>query len=250
MPDAARRGAGASRIAPSRDRTTSDRDQPTRLTPAGQHPATPSESYGSLRQMAERALRVLAPGRKPDADLVHDIVVRAMLGIGTWRAECSLPTWVYRIARSEIVDRARQRRTRIAVEGDAKPAAPPAAGPSAEDEALVQERLCRIARALARVARRRRLSLLGLSVWGDSAEEVGRRVGGTAGGVREAARKGRLQLRRLLRRECDSNGPGGRPISCPACAANDPCSAASDGWARCPLVVARDRMRLDRENRG
>ena len=71
----------------------------------------PTET-GAVGQFAEelrRFVRRRVPG--PDADDVHqDILLRIHLGVGALRAQERLAPWVYRVARSAIVDHQRRRR--------------------------------------------------------------------------------------------------------------------------------------------
>ena len=160
--------------------------------------ARQSALYREIQRVARQALRAMRPRREPAADLVGDVAARAMLGLRRWRAECGLGTWVYGIARNELVRREEAERRTVARIGALAGEPEPASVPTPEDLLAVGERCCELARALARLSFKRRISLLGLDVWEIGAEAVAGLLGVKPGAVREASRKARVQLGRLL----------------------------------------------------
>lgn len=206
--------------------------------------------YRSFEAQVVRALRALRRGRRPPSDLVHDIVVRALLGLGGWRGECLPSTWLFSIARNELASR---ERTRGGAEADVQGLAPDVLVPaeaSPEDHVAAREMRCALASALGRLSARRRTCLLGLSVWGMSAAEIAAHVGGTPGAVRVAANRARAQIRRQLRSLPALGGQGpvrGFASGAPRCC---DCSAGTDGWQRCPLVMPADGKMHDEHDQG
>jgi RNA polymerase sigma-70 factor (ECF subfamily) len=81
-----------------------------------------AEFHGALRRFVGRRV----PG--PDADdVLQDTLLRIHLGIGGLRSSDHLAPWVYRVARSAIIDHHRkQRPTFPLVEGEVLPAEPEA----------------------------------------------------------------------------------------------------------------------------
>ena len=79
---------------------------------AGHAPADAVRRFeGELRRFVARRV----PG--PDADdVLQDTLVRIPLGIGAVRSTDRLAPWVYRVARSAIVDHHRRRRPEVVVE--------------------------------------------------------------------------------------------------------------------------------------
>ncbi|MBI5489291.1 MAG: sigma-70 family RNA polymerase sigma factor [Deltaproteobacteria bacterium] len=184
--------------------------------------------------------RKLRPGRKLPPELLHDVVVKAILGLHRWRRDCALSTWVFRIAANELAQRERGDRAaagvadRLARESSSPPPLTP------EQIATASERRCSIAGTLARVSLHRRTCVLWMDVWQRKAEDLARHLGTTSGAVREAASEARQELGPLLKRLDDPRappvGPPVRGLRCPA----ETCSAATDGWLRCPLVLPAD----------
>lgn len=183
-----------------------------------------------------RAIARLSPQRLRDPEITHDIVVRIMRTLGSWRGSCALRTWVFRITKNELV-----RRTSAADaarrSGEQAAADDPSPWPTPEELLAAQEERCRFAAALSRIALRRRLCFLGLTVLGLGAKEVAAwpGVGGSAVSVRQAASKARAQIRLFLGPRPSTTH---RSVPLPVCEVCDcGCTAHLDGWLRCPVVV-------------
>lgn len=216
----------------------------------GGSPASESSSYHALTVLAARALRALSHSQGvPGPDLVHDVAVRALLGLSGWRAAAALPTWVYSIARNEVARRARSpwylMGTQFATDLDFVRDAVECPPDDPEERLARQERCCAVARGLAALPLRRRICLLGLSVWELSAHELSQIVGGAPGSVRVAAAKARKVLRCELRGVGVSDRNSARdPRGWPVSGCRAACSAPEDGWLRCPAVVPQEMLRL------
>jgi DNA-directed RNA polymerase specialized sigma24 family protein len=173
-----------------------------------------------------------------DPEVTHDIVVRVMRTLGAWRGVCALRTWVFRITGNELARRERgmspSRVLPLSEVGDAVVAS----GATPEDLLAARDERCRFAAALSRIALRRRLCFLGLTVLGFGAKSVAAwpGVGGSPTSVRQAASKARAHLRRLLGRRGAAKD---HRLPLPACEVRDRgrCTADLDGWLTCPVVV-------------
>jgi RNA polymerase sigma factor (sigma-70 family) len=152
-------------------------------------------------------------GRAEDAkDIVQDTFVRAWEALPRFRGESSLLHWLYRIARNQIIDRARKRKRRGEVSLDAPlddsgetrgdRAASPRRGP--DEEAESAEDLARFRAALAALPEAQR-SVFVLREWdGLPYDQIAARLGLNEGTVKSRLARAREALLDRLRQDRDA----------------------------------------------
>ncbi len=151
------------------------------------------ERYNALVFAAVRAVTGDAVERD---DVVQDAWVRAWKGLGSFRGESSVSTWLYRVARNTALNAMRRRRAEM-VPLDA-------VAERADDATLPDERAAhrvdarRLADALARIDERYREVIELHYTAGMTYDDIARVTGRPPGTVRTWIRRGRMALREIL----------------------------------------------------
>jgi len=154
-----------------------------------------SELYLRLRPLVTRLLVALLGEGAPLQDLLDDICVDLMLGLGKFRRESQFTTWAYSVAVRRVAKWRRSvRAQRIGLASAGTVAVGDA--PSPPDEALARREVLRAVReAILRLPRRLQLCVVLVDVLGTDPAEVADVVGGTPRSVRDSTYKARLRIR-------------------------------------------------------
>jgi len=143
-------------------------------------------------------------GNQEDAlDVVQESFIHVMRGIGAFRGQSSLRTWLYRIVTHAALDYRRWRalRTADSLDGDA---ADPGVGPSQRtplEEAAAHDLHAAIEKALANVSEKNRAALVLFAIEGLSYQEIADVLGISVGTVMSRIFNARQRLRELLASE-------------------------------------------------
>lgn len=136
-------------------------------------------------------------GNAADAsDLTQDVFVRAWRGLGRFRGQAALSTWLYRIAVNVCLNRASVRRPVQEPLGEQPIVDRDADDP--QDAVLRAERRTRVRAAIARLPPRQRATLLLRAYQDLSHEEIARILGGSVGASKANFFHALASLRRLL----------------------------------------------------
>ena len=133
------------------------------------------------------------------AELLQDVLVRAIARIGEVRASDRVRPWLFRIAVNRFNDYLRREKPR-AVHGAAPDPVDPTEGASPERSALRREVEDVLRRAVAELPERQREVVLLHGVEGVDQTAIASRLGLTAGAVKTALYHGREKLRAVLGR--------------------------------------------------
>ena len=131
------------------------------------------------------------------ADLAQDVFVRAFKGLGRFKHESSLATWLYRITVNTCLNKKAVRRLETEPVDIADRIDVHAASPA--DAVVRQENTASVRRAIRQLPPRQRATLI-LRVYQElSHEEIARVLGGTVGAAKTNFFHALENLRRLLR---------------------------------------------------
>lgn len=125
-------------------------------------------------------------------DWSQEAWVRVFRALPTFRGDSQFSTWVHRIAVNSALHGRRTRERRVARE---EPLPPDVAGNGASDKGLLRIRL---EKAMARLPDRMRQVLVLHDVEGYTHEDIGERLGITAGTSKSQLFKARAHMRRML----------------------------------------------------
>ncbi len=147
------------------------------------------------------ALSILGPYRVPEAeDVAQEVFIRVHRALPKFRGECSLGTWIHRMAFNIAVDHTRRARFRLQHLPEEILQSRPASA-AAEDpyrRAADSERSAAVHGAMARLPCLIR-SVLYLHYWlGCGVEEAARHLGIPTGTAKSYLRRGRIQMHRLI----------------------------------------------------
>lgn len=154
--------------------------------------------YGLCRHMA---------GNEHDAeDWAQESFVQAFKGIGSFRAEASFGTWIYRIAANCCLAHRRRQRPRfqpldeVVEAGGAMPLQrPPAAGGDPEKQLLRKELLKRAEAAVVQLPENQRLVFVLATQMGLRYREIGEIVGASEDAVKVRVHRARKRVRDALK---------------------------------------------------
>ena len=125
-------------------------------------------------------------------DWAQEAWVRVFRALPTFRGDSQFSTWVHRIAVNSALHGRRTRERRV---GREEPLPPDVAGSGASDKGLLRIRL---EKAMARLPDRMRQVLVLHDVEGYTHEDIGERLGITAGTSKSQLFKARAHMRRML----------------------------------------------------
>ncbi len=146
------------------------------------------------------ALSILGPYRASEAeDVAQEVFMRVHRALPAFRAECSLGTWIHRLAFNIAVDHTHRERFRLPhLPEDILQSRPAALAEDPYGRAADSERIAAVHKAMAKLPSLTR-SVLYLHYWlGCGVEEVARHLGIPTGTVKSYLRHGRAQLHRLI----------------------------------------------------
>ena len=168
-------------------------------------------AYEELIERFEHPLYALMyrlVGNQDDAsDLVQEVFVKVFRGVNSFREQCSLRTWIYRIAVNEVRNHRRwsfrHKRNEIPIEkgladADHAPDCPRDTGRSPYDCALEKENRSLIDQALSRVKPNFRLAVILRDIDNLSYEEIAHVMQVSLGTVKSRILRGRECLRKEL----------------------------------------------------
>lgn len=166
---------------------------------------------------------------EPDADdVLQDVLLRMHRGLPGLHDEDRLGSWMYRIARTTIVDhvRGRQRHTVAALpEADAmaEAAAPEPPGPFAEDDGAVAREVAQyVAMFVAHLPSPYREAITLTELEGRTQREAAQMLGVSLSGMKSRVQRGRAKLRTMLEACCEiAVDVRGKVIACEPKAAGE-----------------------------
>jgi RNA polymerase sigma-70 factor, ECF subfamily len=176
---------------------------------AGDRAAFESFYREHRRQVAGNLFRVLGDRTEID-DLVQEVFVIAFRGMGRFRGDAKLSTWLYRICVNVALGRLRQRSRRPLSVSSADPAAMAATQPAPADEGperLLERRedVARVYRVLERLSPKKRVVLVLHEIQGLDIKEIAEIVGAPLITVRTRLHYARKEFYRAIAGEA---GPG------------------------------------------
>lgn len=197
------------------------------------------EARGAWKELEQRlrpylARRVASPADIDD--LIQDIFVRMHQGLASLRDEERFGGWVYRIAHSAIVDRARQRARapHVAADHDPEPSAP-TDGP--EDQLQSDLGEC-VALFVSQLPSPYREAVTLTELEGLTQKEAAEMLGISLSGLKSRVQRGREKIRYLFEECCRISVDGrGRVIECEPRALDEvpaACRDAAVSWAARP----------------
>ena len=168
---------------------------------AGDHDAFAELFRRNADQVRARVTRLVGPVSERD-DLIQQIFLRLYQALPTYRGDCTLPTFLHRIAVTISLDHLRATRRRP-VEPLPDQALDPLIGPETNEAARAQarEELRTLFRLLQALDADKRLAFLLVAVEGMSLAEAGAMVGARADAVKQRVLAARRRLRELLAAE-------------------------------------------------
>jgi RNA polymerase sigma-70 factor (ECF subfamily) len=146
------------------------------------------------------------------ADVTQDVFVKVFKNIARFRGQCSLKTWIYKVAVSEILNRLRWSRRRfrhqtvslddepVNEQGSPNPIQVPDRGPDPEVALQNRERGDAIQAALTKLSRQHRSIVVLRDVQGFSYEEISQILGVSIGTVKSRLARARDELKKSLAR--------------------------------------------------
>jgi len=145
-------------------------------------------------------LRAFVARRVPESDVddvVQDVFLRIHRGLGGLADRERVAGWVYRVARSAVVDHHRRRR-------DASELPESLEAPSADDPEAVQREVAGwLAPLIATLPEPHREALTLVELEGVTQADLARRLGLSPSGARTRVQRARAELRRRLLRCCE-----------------------------------------------
>jgi RNA polymerase sigma-70 factor, ECF subfamily len=145
------------------------------------------------------ALRML--GRPADAEEVaQEVFLRVYRGIGDFRGDAKLSTWLYTIASRLCLNRLGSSQGRLLRDGDTALASVASGGPDPAGAAERAELAAALERSIADLPEERRIVLVLRDVEGLAYEEIARVLGLEPGTVRSRLHRARLDLKSKLER--------------------------------------------------
>jgi RNA polymerase sigma-70 factor, ECF subfamily len=176
-----------------------------------------TEDARRLHDVLQARLRPFVARRVPSSDVedvLQDVFLRMQRGLPALRDEERFAPWIYRVARSAIVESHRQRaRQPMAQDLDSEPAEPSAegAGPSA----LEQEFAAYLAQSIASLASPYREALTLTEIEGVTQQAAADLAGISLSGMKSRVQRGREKLREELEACCRIDVDArGRVIQC------------------------------------
>lgn len=139
--------------------------------------------------------------REDALDCAQEAMVKAWRAIGSYRGECALETWLYRIAASCCLDHLRRRKRHEAESADALQENgfdPPSADPLPEEKLLALEEHQRVRDALSQLSEDMRTPLVLSAVEGLRYEDIAARLNVAPGTVKSRINRARLKLAQIL----------------------------------------------------
>lgn len=150
-------------------------------------------------------------GRREDAeDAAQEVMLKAWRGIGGFRGECSVETWLYRICAGVCTDALRKRKLRDSVSMDAMHESGNEwtdNAPLPEETVAEEEHRADVRAALDALPDDMRIALLLSAVEGRSYEEVARITGVPMGTVKSRIGRAREKLIKMLEKREQSGVP-------------------------------------------
>jgi RNA polymerase sigma-70 factor (ECF subfamily) len=186
------------------------------LLRAGSLGVIDAAAQGAWRELEAKLRRFVARrvGSATDVDdVVQDVFVRLQRGIGRLRDRERFGPWVYKVARSAILDHQRLAARRRAMEaGDvAEESAVAETAPFADEE----DPICSVAPFVAALPSPYREALTLVELEGTTQIQAARRLGISVSGVKSRVQRGRARLRRNLEACCRiALDARGHPFSC------------------------------------
>jgi RNA polymerase sigma-70 factor, ECF subfamily len=152
------------------------------------------------------------------ADAVQETFLKIYKGIKSFRGECGLKTWIYKIAISETLNRQRwwkrwRRRATVSLDqpvglgqGSSVPFEPPDSHPGPEAYIVAKETEQAVQRALGQLNLEFRLVIVLRDIEGLSYEDVSETLGISLGTVKSRLWRGRLELKKELHEFVNGRG--------------------------------------------
>lgn len=161
------------------------------------------EAFDVIVERHQRAIyqlcRRFARRHEDAADLTQEVFLRAYRGLGRFRGDATLTTWLYRIGVNVCLNHAAVRRAQETPLDDAPPLR--ASGEDAASSMLRREQGARVRAAVARLPRKQRATLI-LRVYQDlSHREIAAALGTTVGAVKANFFHALGNLKKLLSEE-------------------------------------------------
>lgn len=138
-------------------------------------------------------------------DLMHDVFEKAQRGLGRYRTEARLSTWLYRIATYAAIDRLRSRSVRerfVSPQALEDNEVPSDEVPADRALAATEMRSC-VRRLVDRLPPAQRVVVVLAELRGMSDHETADALGITVASAKIRLHRARLALRRLMNCECD-----------------------------------------------
>lgn len=197
-----------------------------------------TEARGAWKEL-ERHLRPYLARRVASAadidDLLQDIFVRMYQGLGALRDEERFGGWVYRIANSALVDKARQRARAPQIDGRDEYGAAPL---DSADEQLHSDLGECVALFVSRLPSPYREAVTLTELEGLTQKEAADMLGVTLSGLKSRVQRGRNKIRRMFEECCQiSVDARGHVIECEARRLDEvpsDCHEAAISWAARP----------------
>lgn len=197
-----------------------------------------TEARGAWKEL-ERHLRPYLARRVPSAadidDLLQDIFVRMHRGLGSLRDDERFGGWVYRVANSVIVDKARQRARSPQVDDRDRYGADVGAVADEADEQLQSDLGECVALFVGRLPSPYREAVTLTELQGLSHKEAAEMLGISLSGMKSRVQRGREKIRHMFEECCQiSVDCRGRVIECEPRELNEvppDCRAAAVSWA-------------------
>jgi RNA polymerase sigma-70 factor (ECF subfamily) len=145
------------------------------------------------------------------ADVTQDIFVKVFRNIARFRGQCSLKTWIYKVAMSEILNRLRWSKRRFRHQtvslddepAEGRPGAPIQVrdrGPDPEEVLETRERNAAIQTGLDKLSKQHRSIVVLRDIQGFTYEEISDILGISIGTVKSRLSRGREELKKCLAR--------------------------------------------------
>ena len=170
-------------------------------------PVQAGDFHGIVRQYAERifnhALRMVA-NREEAEEITEDVFMRIYRGLGSFRGDAQLSTWIWRITTNVcLTRRGRKRLQTLPLDGEEVGEGPADENAWANPEGLLmdQEMSEGLARSIAMLPDQEAAAITLFYLDGMSYTEIGTILGLPPGTVATALHRGRERLRRIIPKE-------------------------------------------------